>query len=97
MVAGLPAEQSHMPGDTTDCRLRELQERLTKAEATVQNLERALCHSRDIGAAIGILMWSQKLTRNEAFELLRMASMQTNRKVHVLALEVLETGALPPT
>jgi hypothetical protein len=35
-----------------------------------------------------------RLTEGEAFNLLRIASQGTNRKVHALALDVIETGTL---
>jgi AmiR/NasT family two-component response regulator len=70
---------------------------LAEAEETATNLRAALQHSRDIGAAVGILMALRRTTREEAFGLLRVASQHTHRKLHELALEVVETGALPAT
>lgn len=72
-----------------------VEERLQQAEQKIANLYRALGHSRDIGAAVGILMAQRRLPREEAFDLLREASMRTNTKLYELALEVVETGALP--
>ena len=60
-----------------------------------KHLEQALEHSRDIGVAIGILMATEKVTRQCAFQMLRMVSQHQNRKLHLVAVEVLETGALP--
>jgi hypothetical protein len=57
-------------------------------------LQRALETSRDIGMAIGILMHQHKLTRSQAFDLLRIASQNSNRKVHEIAVEVADTGVL---
>jgi ANTAR domain/GAF domain len=57
-------------------------------------LQRALETSRDIGVAIGILMQQHKLTRSQAFDLLRIASQNINRKVHDIAVEVADTGVL---
>ncbi len=37
----------------------------------------------------------RKVTRDEAFELLRRSSQDHNRKVHALALDVISTGVLP--
>ncbi len=45
-----------------------------------------------IGAAIGIIMANRNLTEEAAFELLRSASQQANRKVRILADEVVRTG-----
>ena len=68
---------------------------LAEAEETATNLRAALEHSRDIGIALGILMALRKVTRDDAFTLLRMTSQRTHRKLHDIALEVLETGTLP--
>jgi AmiR/NasT family two-component response regulator len=70
-------------------------ERLDAADTQAAHLRRALDHSRDIGAAIGVLMAMKKVTRDEAFGLLRRASQDQNRKLYELALEVLSTGELP--
>ena len=40
-------------------------------------------------------MAMKKVTRDEAFGLLRRASQDQNRKLYELALEVLSTGELP--
>jgi hypothetical protein len=58
------------------------------------NLERALESNRDIGVAIGVLMGLHRLTREQAFDLLRMASQAKHRKVRDLARDVAETGTL---
>ena len=57
-------------------------------------LERALLSSRDIGVAMGVLMTTHKLTREQAFDLLRVASQTTNRKLADIALDVADTGVL---
>jgi len=59
------------------------------------NLERALKSSREIGIAMGVLMAQQKVTRDQAFDLLRIASQHTHRKLAEIAAEIAETGALP--
>jgi chromosome segregation ATPase len=72
--------------------IAELQaEGLVNKEYT-RNLELALRSSRTIGAAIGIVMAKQAVHEAEAFEILRQASMDTNRKVRDLADEVVLTG-----
>jgi hypothetical protein len=68
---------------------------LYEAEQANDNLRTALDSSRLIGAAVGIIMAHQRLTQDAAFELLREASQQLRRKVRDLAVEVVETGALP--
>lgn len=52
----------------------------------------ALRTSRLIGAAIGIVMAAAKVSEVAAFEILRSASQSANRKLRVLAEEVVETG-----
>ena len=87
-------------GDTEDqltpveSYLLEALERLDAAESKSTQLETALGHSRDIGAAIGILMALHRITRSEALAELRRASMARNVKLHDLALEVIDTGML---
>jgi GAF domain-containing protein len=60
----------------------------------IDNLQRALENSRHIGAAIGILMASHKLTYQQGFDLLRIASQSSHRKLADIAEDVLVTGAL---
>jgi hypothetical protein len=62
-----------------------------------ENLERALESNRDIGTAIGVLMGLHRLTRDQAFDLLRIASQNTNRKLHEVAVDVVESGAVDVT
>jgi GAF domain-containing protein len=64
----------------------------------IENLERALVTSRRIGVAIGILMARQMVTEEQAFDLLRIASQNSHRKLYDIAEEVAHTGALdvPP-
>jgi GAF domain-containing protein len=60
----------------------------------IVNLERALASNRDIGVAIGILMALHRVTREQAFDLLRMASQGRHRKLVEVARDVAETGTL---
>lgn len=60
-----------------------------------RNLEIALANARQIGIAIGILMYSMRVTHQEAFLLLRMSSQHSHRKLAEIAAEVAETGILP--
>lgn len=60
----------------------------------IDNLNRALESSRRIGAAIGILMATSKVTYAQGFDLLRIASQATHRKVSAIAEDVLLTGSL---
>lgn len=63
---------------------------VTRAHAA--NLEEALRTSRRIGAAIGVVMARTGLTEPEAFELLKRASQDTNRKLRLIADDVVLTG-----
>lgn len=65
------------------------------ARERVANLERALETNREIGTAIGVLMSQYKVTRDQGFDLLRMASQSIHRKIADIAHDVVETGALP--
>jgi hypothetical protein len=58
------------------------------------HLERALASNRNIGVAIGILMARHLVTQPEAFDLLRVASQHTHRKLADIAFDVIDTGML---
>jgi GAF domain-containing protein len=60
----------------------------------VTNLEHAVASNREIGIAIGILMATQLRTREQAFDLLRIASQSSHRKLRDIANDVAETGTL---
>jgi hypothetical protein len=64
----------------------------------VENLEIALKNAREIGVAMGVVMTRYKATREQAFDLLRIASQNTHKKLAVIAAEVADTGdlQLPP-
>jgi hypothetical protein len=64
------------------------------ARDRVTNLQRALASNRRIGMAMGVLMAVHKITDDDAFTLLRIASQNTNRKLIDVADEVIATGAL---
>ena len=61
----------------------------------VVDLEIALDHSRDIGAAVGILMERLGVTQNEAFAHLRRASQDRNHKLYDLARQLTTTASMP--
>jgi GAF domain-containing protein len=69
---------------------------LAKADAEDQNhnLQIALGSNRTVGVAVGILMATHKLTQDQAFDLLRMASQNKHRKLHDIAADVVESGTL---
>ncbi|HET8989347.1 MAG TPA: ANTAR domain-containing protein, partial [Humibacillus sp.] len=60
----------------------------------VENLQKALLSNREIGTAMGVLMSRHHVTRDQAFDLLRIASQNSNRKLRDVAVEVAETGEL---
>lgn len=60
----------------------------------IDNLGKALVTSRRIGAAIGVLMAMRKITYDQAFDLLKIASQHTHRKLAHIAEDVLDTGQL---
>jgi hypothetical protein len=66
----------------------------TIARDRADNLTRALESNREIGVAMGILMHRHRLTRDQAFDLLRVASQDANRKLADVAAEVADTGEL---
>jgi hypothetical protein len=59
------------------------------------NLIVALRNSRTIGIAMGVLMNQRRITDDQAFDLLRIVSQHTHRKLSDIAAEVAQTGALP--
>jgi hypothetical protein len=65
------------------------------AQHKADNLAVALQNSREIGVAMGILMNAGRITKDQAFDLLRIASQHTHRKLSEVATEVAETGLLP--
>ncbi|MFM6850585.1 MAG: ANTAR domain-containing protein [Terrabacter sp.] len=100
LTAHVDALFSDTPGaaqpTSVEAYLLEALERLDSAETKASQLKAALDHSREIGAAVGVLMALRKLTRDQAFDLLRRASMAQNVKLHVLAARVVETGSTDP-
>ncbi len=60
----------------------------------VQHLERALQSNRGIGVAVGVLMNQYKITQEQAFDLLRIASQHGHRKLVDVAFDVTRTGIL---
>ncbi|WP_377639075.1 GAF and ANTAR domain-containing protein [Oryzobacter terrae] len=64
------------------------------ARDKAENLTKALATNREIGVAMGILMQKHRLTRESAFDVLRVASQDANRKLVDIASEVADTGIL---
>lgn len=65
------------------------------AQDKAENLLIALKSSREIGIAMGIIMGQTKVTRDQAFDLLRIVSQHLHRKVADIATEIADTGSLP--
>lgn len=59
------------------------------------HLTRAVESNREIGVAMGILMANKRLTQEQAFTSLRVASQHLHRKLRDIAADVIYTGALP--
>jgi transcriptional regulator with GAF, ATPase, and Fis domain len=59
-----------------------------------ETLEAALQSNRTVGVALGILMERHDLTAEAAFDVLRRISSHTNRKLAVIAEELVTTGQL---
>lgn len=71
-----------------------LAELVLARQAQADNLSIALATNRQIGIALGIIMAGHKLTSDHAFDLLRRVSQHSHRKLHHIALDVIDTGAL---
>ncbi|HEX8305402.1 MAG TPA: GAF and ANTAR domain-containing protein [Jatrophihabitans sp.] len=61
---------------------------------TAAHLARALESNREIGVAMGVLMSQHRITREQAFDLLRITSQHTHRKLSQIAADVADTGTL---
>jgi AmiR/NasT family two-component response regulator len=68
--------------------------RTSKSRDVIMNLEKALATNREIGIAVRIIMSTHKLTAERSFELLRLVSMNSNRKVIDVAARIVLTGTL---
>jgi AmiR/NasT family two-component response regulator len=68
---------------------------IQKLTDKVEGLEEALVSRDVIGQAKGILMERLHLTPDQAFEQLRAASQQHNRKVRDIAAQLAQTGEWP--
>jgi GAF domain-containing protein len=63
----------------------------------IDNLAAALAAREMIGQAQGILMERERVTADEAFDILRRASQHLNRKLREVAQDLVETGERPDT
>jgi hypothetical protein len=62
-----------------------------------ENLRQALVTRELIGQAQGILMERERITAEQAFEILRAASQNLNTKLWEVAQDLVETGERPQT
>ncbi|MDP9101870.1 MAG: GAF and ANTAR domain-containing protein [Actinomycetota bacterium] len=62
-----------------------------------ENLQLALISREIIGQAQGILMERERITSEQAFNLLRHASQRLNMKLRDVAQELVDTGSVPGT
>jgi GAF domain-containing protein len=67
------------------------------AQAENEHLRHALESNRNVGIAMGILMANHRVTKDQAFDLLRVSSQHSHRKLVDIALEVIDTGRLDPS
>jgi hypothetical protein len=66
-------------------------------ERRAANLHAALTSRESIGQALGILMERERITANQAFDVLRRASQHLNVKLREVAKNLIETGEEPDT
>ena len=76
-------------------RLEALEAQAVLDRADLASLHRALDSARRIGAAIGIVMVTLKVQEDAAFQVLRRASQNGNRKLREIADDVVATGVVP--
>ena len=60
-----------------------------------EQLDRAVESNREIRMAMGVLIARERMTREQAFAVLRRASQHLNRKLRDVAAEVVDTGSVP--
>jgi GAF domain-containing protein len=66
-------------------------------ERQADNLNTALATRELIGQAQGILMERERISSDQAFDVLRRASQHLNRKLRDVAQDLVDTGARPET
>jgi ANTAR domain/GAF domain len=77
--------------------LEDAQAALTSEIIRVDNLRGALASREVIGQAQGILIERERITPDQAFDVLRRASQHLNIKLREVASYVVQTGEVPPT
>lgn len=87
-------EDLERQSDLDRARIAELERQAVVDKSEIANLHEALVASRRIGAAMGILMATHKITEETAFDVLRVASQSRHRKLRDVADDVVQTGTL---
>jgi len=82
-VAELHVEVGQLPAEVKDL------------QAEVAHLGLALASSREISAAVGVVMERRGLSQAEAFDWLTVASQRLNLKLRHVADSIVKTGELP--
>lgn len=78
----------------TDELVSYLQDKIVDQEQAYRRLEGAIATSRTIGMAVGIVMSVKKVSDTEAFAMIARISQQQNRKVRLIADDIVLTGTL---
>jgi GAF domain-containing protein len=63
-----------------------------RSDSKAENLQIALESSREIGIALGILVERYKITSEQAFDMMRVASQHSHRKLRTIAADLVHTG-----
>lgn len=89
MTAAAAADHSYDDGDDED--VPTLRARLAEVAQRADQLEQAIETRDAISTAKGMLMVTEKLPRDEAFEVLRRASQRENMPVREIAQRLVDT------
>lgn len=79
-------------GDPSAALVDQLRSELASARTDAEHLTSALESNRRIGMAMGILIAALRITPEEAFDRLRSASQNSNRKLRDIADDLTHTG-----
>jgi|tagenome__1003787_1003787.scaffolds.fasta_scaffold20622170_2 AmiR/NasT family two-component response regulator len=72
--------------------IAELQRDGVLSREPERQLEEALKSSRTIGAAVGIIMGTRRVSEEVAFDVLKAASSNSNRKLREIAAELVASA-----
>ena len=85
-------DDEHPSVEELEAVIEGLEHRVHDLEHEVGTLSAGLDSSREIGAAVGVVMERLHLTSGDAFELIVKASQNLNVKVHEVAERIVATG-----